>query len=70
MSSTQKHCCMTCKWAWAPDPKYGQDEGLEAECHRYPPQIAYAGDRDRYGCMWPAVGYEHGCGEWAADEED
>jgi hypothetical protein len=31
--------------------------------------MVYAGAEDIYTCMWPAVGYEHCCGEWAADEE-
>lgn len=63
-----RHSCVTCRWAWPPDPRFDQGEGLEAECHRFPPQAVYAGAPDSYSCMWPAVGYEHGCGEWAADE--
>lgn len=64
-----RHCCVTCRWAWPPDPRSDHDEGPEAECRRFPPQMVYAGAEDIYTCMWPAVGYEHCCGEWAADEE-
>lgn len=64
------HSCMTCKWAWVPDERSELRDGLEAECHRYPPQMTYTGEPDSYCCTFPAVGYENGCGEWAADEED